>query len=383
MKKLIFVAIFVAVSGMLSAQTQTAGDDLRQIDNAIKSLATDIAGKLTAEKAGTVTVGQFSYMGSGSQFNNYIYSQLTEDLAGVRGRSFTLTSGGSAEWIVSGEIVNIADVIRIYSRIVRRNGNVLVSQTHTDLELNRTISTMLSSGNNGGNYAALVMADEWESDGIDAPVQYDIQAGAGATAMNRTIQSGDEDWFVITPDAASQIVFETTGNIDTYMTLYNSRNEELASNDDGANGSNAQIRRFARAGESYIVKVRGYNTETAGDYGFRAYAEDLGEPTPYAVLNDINDARFVMGMLGGGGDIFLLVPEEDGTMVMETSGSNDVYMELYDAETYDMLTSDDDSGYDNNARIAYEVQEGRRYLAKVRGYSDSTTGEYGFKAYMQ
>ena len=40
----------------------------------------------------------------------------------------------------------------------------------------------------------------------------------------------------------------------------------------------------------------------------------------------------------------------------------------------------DDEG--SNARIRYRVQAGKRYIAKVRGYSGST-GSYGFGAYFQ
>ncbi|MDR2574849.1 MAG: DVUA0089 family protein, partial [Treponema sp.] len=39
-------------------------------------------------------------------------------------------------------------------------------------------------------------------------------------------------------------------------------------------------------------------------------------------------------------------------------------------------------GSRSNARIRYNVEAGKRYIAKVRGY-DNDTGEYGFRAYMR
>jgi hypothetical protein len=379
MKKYIITIILTAVSGALVAQT--SGEDLGRIDNSIGSLATDIAQKLAEERVGTVMVGQFPYMGTANRFSAYLNSQLTEELSRVRGRSYELLSGGTPECMVSGEIVYIADVVRVYSRIVRREDREIVSLTHVDLELTQTISAMLSEGMNGGY--EIVMPDEWESDDMDSPVEYDIQTGSNADTMNRTIERGDEDWFAISPEGGTLIVMETTGGIDTHMTLYDSATRaELDSNDD-SDGSNARIRHFARAGESYLVKVRGYSSDTAGEYGFRAYTEEVGEAAPYQVHSDVNEARFVIGRLDDGGNMYLLTPQHDGTMVMETSGSNDVYLEFYDADTFEALASDDDSGYDNNARITYQVQQGRKYFAKVRGYSSDTKGEYGFKAYME
>jgi hypothetical protein len=381
MKKLIILTICTALS-VVSLSAQNPGEGLRQSDAAIKSLATNLAGKLTDAKVETVALGQFTYMGSTNQFSIYLNNQLTSELLDVRGSSFSLVSGSGAQCVITGEIIHVDNfmqirTIRIYARIVRREGNALISQVQADFEISPAVSAMLSSGNSsdGGSF---VMADEWESDSWDAPVEYSTDA----SPLNRTISGGDHDWFVIEPTTASGLVIETTGDMDTYMSLYDAdTREELSSNDD-SNGSNAAIRYFVRPGKKYMVEVRGYSDDTTGNYGFRAYAEEMGEPTPYE-MGDINSSRYVMQRLGGGRDLFLLTPASNGTMVMETTGSIDLLMELYDAETYEMLASDDDGGYDNNSRIVHEVQRGRSYIARVRGYGSSDDqGEYGFKAYM-
>jgi hypothetical protein len=79
-------------------------------------------------------------------------------------------------------------------------------------------------------------------------------------------------------------------------------------------------------------------------------------------------------------DYFLLTPGRDGLLVMETSGSTDTIMYLYNAGTREELAEDDDSGSDLNARITYRVQAGRRYIVRVTGYGE-TTGTYGFRAF--
>jgi hypothetical protein len=80
-------------------------------------------------------------------------------------------------------------------------------------------------------------------------------------------------------------------------------------------------------------------------------------------------------------DFFLLAPDKDGSLVMETSGSMDTMMELYEAGSNRRLSENDDGASDTNARIRHTVQAGSRYIAKVKGYSGET-GTYGFRAYL-
>jgi hypothetical protein len=373
MKKLLFISILAVLAGTLRAQSTS---DLTQTDNAVRALAAELAQKLTAERVQTVAIGQF---GGSVQFSSYLNNQLFGELTNIPGRSFTLVSaGGSAQWTISGEIVRIGNMMRLYTRLVRRDDNTVVSQISTNLEMNQSLAAMLSSGNSDGE--AMVFADAMESDSRDAPVVY----SGDASTMMRTIHEDDNDWFLVTATETSVLVLQTSGSMDTYMTLYDAdTQDEIASNDDGGNDSNAKIEQFAQPGKRYLVMVRGYSDSSTGEYGFRAHTEAMEEPIPYENLGDINSSRFVMRTLDSNGDLFLLVAPSSGTMVIETTGDTDVVMELLDATTYAQLDEDDDSGTDTNARIGWEVERGGRYLARVRAYSSGGGGRYGFKAYMQ
>jgi hypothetical protein len=186
------------------------------------------------------------------------------------------------------------------------------------------------------------------------------------------------------------MVVETTGSMDTYMYLYNyDTGEELERNDDGGSSTNARIRYSVQAGARYLAKVRAYSSSSTGSYGFRAYITPLGEgasswssPMPYEIgFNE--DFPVVNRVLvdGEDEDYFLLLPDRDGRLVMETTGNVDTYMHLYNYDTRELLDENDDGGGSYNARIRYFVQTGTRYLAMVRGYSSSSTGSYGFRAY--
>jgi len=173
------------------------------------------------------------------------------------------------------------------------------------------------------------------------------------------------------------------------MHLYNyDTREELARNDDGGSNGNALIRHNLQAETRYLAKVRGYDSSTSGGYGFRAYflpdlkTDGWENPISYAIVAGEDAAVASRNLDANSADMFLLLPDRSGQLIMETTGGIDTYMELYDAATRVLLFENDDgvSGT-SNARIVYNVRAGGRYIAMVRGYNESITGPYGFRAY--
>jgi hypothetical protein len=390
MKKigLSLVAFIIAVASICA---QTAGNHIQQIDNTVRTLAGELNRKIVEERSQRIALGQFSYRGNITPLGAYWANQLTNELTNIRNRSFTLLSSGIPEWTVSGEIVVVDDIVRIYTRLIRRADQAIVSAIHSDLQKDGSILLMLSSGSGDGSISS-VLYDEWEPDDWNNPVTFEIGADSNAPFLNRTLHStndndnGDEDFFLLLPNINGRIVMETTGDTDTYMELYNADTGELlAEDDDSAFGNNARIRVNVQTGKRYIAKVRGYSSSATGNYGFRAYIQldDWSNPIVYEIGAGMNSARIAQRTLDSdGGDIFLLQPNRNGTLVMETTGDTDTYMELYNADTHELLAEDDDSGSgEYNALIRHNVQSSRRYIAKVRGYSSSTEGDYNFRAY--
>ncbi|MDR2418257.1 MAG: hypothetical protein LBD79_04310 [Treponema sp.] len=81
----------------------------------------------------------------------------------------------------------------------------------------------------------------------------------------------------------------------------------------------------------------------------------------------------------GDEDWFVLIPDEDGILILETAGDIDTYMTLYEAEAGLVLAQDDDSGEYYNAYIEYKVEAGKIYIVAVWS-SDYETGVYQFRA---
>ena len=367
---------------------QNAPGPVQQLDNCITVLARDIDKKLVANKARKITLGQFIYRGAIPSLSSYWSNQLMEELSNMSNKSYAVFAGAAADAdrMIVGEIVEVADVIRVYTRIHRLDDRAIEAGYHSDFERNAALMGMLSSG---GSRSSSVPWDEWENDSSENPVSYEIGVEENALLMNRTLHDGeDQDFFLLIPGSDGRLVMETTGNIDTIMEFYDEGGRELEKDDDGGSGSNARIRYRVEAGKRYIAKVQGYGGNT-GSYGFRAFIQvaanssGWNNPVPYEIGVD-ESAPVISRTLHqeDDEDFFLLQPGENGWLVMETTGDMDTLMYFYDAETREMLEEDDDSGSGGNARIRYRVEAGKRHIAKVQGYGGNT-GSYGFHAYLQ
>jgi hypothetical protein len=322
---------------------------------------------------------------------SYWINQLINDLTNTPNRSYIILSGGitGADWTVTGEIVEVAGVVRVYTRLVRSENRAVEGAYYSDFERTAALGAMLSSG----AASSASGSDEWEPDSFENPVPYEIgQDEESALVVNRAIQpAGDEDFFILTPDRDGRLIAETTGSTDTYIEFYDAvTKEKLTQDDDGGQGTNARIRYDVEAGRHYIVKVRGYNNSTTGNYSFRAYYRAVSEsgsswnnPIVYEPGANEDDSPVIERELGDDGDdFFLIVPESDGRLTMETTGNDlDTYMEFYDADTRQMLAEDDDSGSGYNARIRQNVEAGKRYIVKIYGYGGEG-GRYRFRAYI-
>jgi hypothetical protein len=95
------------------------------------------------------------------------------------------------------------------------------------------------------------------------------------------------------------------------------------------------------------------------------------EPNGLAILRSLHeDDR----------DWFIIRAEEDGYLVVTTSGQTDTYIELY-TDSLDLIAENDDGPDEYNARVGFMAEGGKTYIVLVRGYSDDETGSYGIKAF--
>ena len=354
---------------------QSPGDSVSALDNAVKSLAAEIQKKIPAGGTPKIVLGQWSYRDSVPALGLYWAAQLTGELANIPGRSFILVSGGTAgpDWTVSGEIIEAPGMIRVYTRLIRPGDHAVEASFHADFNMNEYIAGMLSSG--GSETSSQVIRDAYEFDSMENPLAVEIAAGEdGPAVSNRTIHTeNDEDFFLLTVDRDGVLTIETTGSMDTLMELYDAGSgNPLGTNDDGGSGSNARIRRQARSGDRYLVKVRGYENET-GNYGFRAWMAEPIIPDEYENDDDVDSAKDI-GIGTPQQHTFTTGNDEDwvkfrvnqaGRYTIRTRGVNsnrlDTYIELYDENRYS-IDEDDDGGESYDSRLSVRLQAGTYYL---------------------
>jgi len=108
---------------------------------------------------------------------------------------------------------------------------------------------------------------------VEVSVEPDDHGDTFATATSIPVPStkdgqlhaGDKDYFRVEVSEAATLTVETASEIDTYGTLFDGNERQLATDDDGGEAVNFRIETDVAAGEHY-VEVRGFSDETAGQY---------------------------------------------------------------------------------------------------------------------
>ncbi len=79
--------------------------------------------------------------------------------------------------------------------------------------------------------------------------------------------AGYYEYYIFEPSTTLKYRFESTGTIDSKITLYDSTGAELATNDDGGSNLNFALEQTLEGGQTYYIKVYAYGSNT-GDIPF-------------------------------------------------------------------------------------------------------------------
>jgi len=103
-----------------------------------------------------------------------------------------------------------------------------------------------------------------------------------------------------------------------------------------------------------------------------------GRQTPEETAVDLAVCSGTTAEISSGGeeDLYRFEVKQEGTHVIETTGSTDVVMTLFGPDSpTQFVAEDDDGGAGTNARISAVLSPGK-YFARVRHYNPARTGEY-------
>jgi len=188
------------------------------------------------------------------------------------------------------------------------------------------------------------------------------------TIVTGNLTTGGEIWYRIRTTDNFILTIETLGTTDTYLELYDAQQNLISKNDDGGSNSNAKIELLVPRGGNYLVKLRGFE-DASGP--FRIIADS--SPLPNAV--DLTSGAVLSGSLATGQrQLYRVRSTGAGIFTVETSGSMDTYLEVYDS-SYKLIGSDDDGGDGENSRYELYAENNQTYYVLLRGYGDSS-GSY-------
>ena len=200
-----------------------------------------------------------------------------------------------------------------------------------------------------------------------------------AQAVSEIETGDDDDYFRVDVAEATSALFFTTGNLDTYGTLYSESGSWLAENYYGGDGFNFQIAYDLDPGV-YYLRVRSFGIDV-GSYVVEAAiapSDDHGDTRETATPLAIGSSQSGVIETGGDVDYFRLDITEATAALFFTTGDFDTYGSLYD-ESGVHLVSNRYGGDGGNFRIAYDLDPGVYYL-RVQGNSSRSIGSYVVEA---
>ena len=203
---------------------------------------------------------------------------------------------------------------------------------------------------------------------------YRIWASSGSvrellpgSEISGTLSENEEQWFSVRSTDNGIMIIETSGNTDTRIKAYDSSLSEIGEDDDSGEDFNARLEIFTEMNKVYYFRLNAYDDDN-GNYGILA----TYEPLPPDLERNTERSRAAALKLGEPNPVYLLSPGESrwyrydipraGTLfVVQSRGSMDTTMALYDAEGK-MISEDDDSGEGANALISEKIGPGTVYI---------------------
>lgn len=110
-----------------------------------------------------------------------------------------------------------------------------------------------------------------------------IAISAGET-INIDLQDAEYEFLEFTPTESCKYVIESTGEYDTFVSLYDSGNKIIESNDDGGDSLNFKLTCQLNSGETYYFRVSGYDEGSIFNVTLTAFESSVKS----IIIDDVN-----------------------------------------------------------------------------------------------
>lgn len=188
-----------------------------------------------------------------------------------------------------------------------------------------------------------------------------------------TLGKGEYKDYYITFSKGSTKVFQTLGTKDSYLYIYDSLGNLLASNDDSGYSLNSLIKYYCSANVQYIIRVKFFSTSYYGETkiivtpSYGALSSDSSTLSSYESIYNTSSSNFTFSTFSSKGYVRLLTytPSERANYSIETEGDIDTYIYVIDPRSTYLITSsdyNDDGGESFNAKISKDLSANIPYL---------------------
>ncbi|MGJ3237286.1 MAG: hypothetical protein ACFE0Q_01125 [Anaerolineae bacterium] len=291
-----------------------------------------------------------------------------------------------------GDTVSGSDSDEVAEYSIALNGGQMVefsidADWDTYLELYDSNGSLVAFDDDGGEGTLSLLTYTADFDdtytlrvrafGQDTPAgDYSLTvSGESAVSVSSTIAIGetisstaDMSEYDIDLLSGQMVEFSIDADWDTYLELYDSAGNLVASDDDGGDGLLSLLEYTATADDTYTLQVRAFASNVPdGDYELTASGGDIIE---VATGGDLFVGDTVIGGANGDELVEYNIALKNGqTVQFAIEADWDTYLELYDADG-DIVASDDDGGDGLQSLLTYTVENSEIYTIRVRAFGD-------------
>jgi len=188
------------------------------------------------------------------------------------------------------------------------------------------------------------------------------------------IHSNDSLWFSARTRDNGILSVYTTGDIDTYLYVFDDDFQEIRSAGEGGLGQNAMVTLTAEANKTFYIRLRTWEWASSGN--FNIIAENVSVTD---LRSGVSHRSFLQPNMA---NWYKVYSPEVAFVSVQTTGQLDTFMEYFNEELY-LYDSDDDSGDGVNALINVFAESENLMYFRVRSFKEGVSGEYNIIAALE
>ncbi len=236
-----------------------------------------------------------------------------------------------------------------------------------------------------GAYTLSVVGTRLPNDPASADTNTRGRVRVGETVNSQLDYAGDRDWYRIRLNEGDTYRFGLNSDgesplNDPLLRLYDSRGNEVASDDDGGGNLNSLLEFTAPSTGTYFVEAADFNQGGTGGYALSVREGDIpADASTDMRLSTEGDYRESMLSPAGDRDWYRLTLSEGQSVRIALSSTMqdglDTLGVLYDAQGQE-IARDDDGGDGLNSWLEYTATASGDYFFEARGFMDDAQGGY-------